>query len=122
MFCSVERWENHIVNRASGVAHPEMLGRERDVEKALTDPDQIIPTTRRAGPSKDELGYDLQTASDTIRVWVRYDDPTQRFAGTTEGYISTSYVDNPLINSQIGMPIYVKGSTSTASPKKGGTS
>jgi len=96
-----------------GLSHPELAGREKDVEKALQDPDRIVPTTRRVGPSKDELGYEHDTVSDTIRVWVRHDAPNQILAGTTSGYISTGYVVNSSYCSQVGAPIYVKGSTLT---------
>lgn len=110
--CSVERWENHILNRAVGLPHPELDGREGDVRKAIEDPHRIVPSKKKK-LAKNTLGFELDTSVDTVRVWVVYDDPVQKLAGTTQGYVLTSYLVDPRFMSQVGTPIYVKGATTT---------
>lgn len=117
--CSVERWENHILGRAVGIPHPELAGREGDVEQAIQDPHRIVPSKRKH-KAENTLGFELDTAMDTVRVMVEYEDALTKITPATCGYVLTSYVVDPRINSQVGQPIYVKGA-STTTPTPGGS-
>jgi hypothetical protein len=111
--CSVERWENHILGRAVGNPHPELAGRKEDVEKAIQDPHRIVPSKKKR-QADNTLGFELDTEMDTVRVLVVYDDPSKKTTGATQGFVLTSYLVDPRLNSQVGTPIYVKGASTTS--------
>jgi len=89
-----------------------MDGRENDVKMAIQDPHRIVPSRKRHNP-KNAFGFELDTAQDTVRVMVVYDDPSKIVTGSTEGFVLTSYLVDPRFNSQVETPIYVKSATTT---------
>lgn len=98
--CTQDNWTTHII-----VEHPELVGREADVKKAIEDPDRASPSTITG----QAFGLEKEFASQTIRAITYYDDPLVREAGATEGRLGTAYiVDTVNYTSRVGAPIYVK--------------
>ncbi len=98
--CTQENWVTHII-----VEHPELIGREGDVQKAIEDPDRVSPSTITGLA----FGLERDIASETIRAITYYDDPAYREAGATAGRLGTAYVvDTINYSSRVGQPIYVK--------------
>lgn len=105
--CTSAQWHGHIIDPLEG--HPEMVGREAEVKKAIEDPEFIKPSTTTGLA----LAYESVTSADTIRVIVYYDNPATIQAGGTTGKVATAYPDDPAYPSNVGRPIYTR-------PKKGG--
>jgi len=98
--CTQDNWTTHII-----VEHPELLGREADVKKAIEDPDRVSPSTKTG----QAFGLEKDIAAQTIRAITYYDDPIVREAGATKGQLGTAYVvDTVNYASRVGAPIYVK--------------
>jgi len=43
VICSKDRWVNHIIE---STGHPVMIGHEKDVENAISDPDKIYESSQ----------------------------------------------------------------------------
>lgn len=109
--CTADNWTSHIIEPLDG--HPELAGREKEVAKAIQDPDLIRPSTKTGKA----LAYDRVTSADTIRVIVYYNDPPAIKTGRTFGWIGTAYTDDPAYASQVGAPIYQKPAATSAVTK-----
>jgi hypothetical protein len=105
--CTSDQWHGHIIDPLDG--HPEMVGREADVKRAIENPEFIKPSTTTGLA----LAYEGVTSADTIRVIVYYENPAIIHAGATAGKVVTAYPDDPSYPSNVGKPIYTK-------PTKGG--
>ena len=105
--CTSDQWNGHIIDPIEG--HVEMIGREVDVARAIQDPDVVRPSTKTGLA----FAFETVSTSETVRVFVYYDNPTLMRAGRTRGRVATAYVDTPDYTSQVGAPIYTKAKTKT---------
>jgi len=106
--CSIDHWEEHIVDPLDG--HPELTGREKEVEQAILDPDLIRPSTATGRA----FAFERRGTADEIRVVVSYQEPDLIRQGGTSGWVSTAYPIDYAYSSQVGVPIYRKSATKGA--------
>jgi len=100
--CSQQTWICYIT-----VEHPEMAGREIEVQKAIEDPNIVSPSTKIPLSS---YAFQANPSVTEIRVLVQYDDATLVTTGTTSGNVQTAYpIDSVKYNTpRIGAPIYTR--------------
>lgn len=98
--CTETNWNTHII-----AEHPDMAGREADVQKAIEDPDRVSPSTKTGLA----FGHEKDVETETVRAIVYYNNPTAITSGRTVGHVGTAYVvDTINYSSRVGPPIYVK--------------
>jgi hypothetical protein len=81
--CTQSNWDSHIIQE-----HPDMAGREADVQKAIEDPDRVSPSTVTGLA----YGHEKDVETDTVRAIVYYNDPAAITTGRTAGRVGTAYV------------------------------
>jgi hypothetical protein len=102
VICATSTWNSHIERR-----HPEMRGRESDVQDAVSAPDAVF----KSSVSPTALIHEKVTTDFVqIRVVTTYDHIAGFENGTTIAKVNTAYpVDAVLYDKpQIGSPVYQK--------------